>query len=266
MKHHLVVATFAASDIAALPRLWPSVPAVTRGAHTPHRWVATVGADGVTLVLAEVAVWLTALWLGIGLLAALARALPGSAGRAGDWLARRTLPAALYRLCATAVGLSVLAGPVAAGAAPVAPRRAPGCVVLAAVADASPPAWSPPAPPPPVWPTGGAVPAPTWPQGRATPATPPAPPTRAVPPASHPPSSPPAGSPVTVRPGDSLWLIAARRLGSDATLRQIELGWRDWYAANRTLIGADPGLIRPGQVLVDPDARTQSAVSSKEAR
>jgi nucleoid-associated protein YgaU len=70
---------------------------------------------------------------------------------------------------------------------------------------------------------------------------------------------------VTVRPGDSLWLIAARRLGVGATPHRIEVAWREWYAVNRALIGADPDLIHPGQVLLDPD-RSASAPSTEEAR
>jgi nucleoid-associated protein YgaU len=55
-----------------------------------------------------------------------------------------------------------------------------------------------------------------------------------------------------VRPGDSLWLIAARRLGPDATDEQVAANWPRWYAANRSAIGDDPSLIEPGQVLHAP--------------
>jgi nucleoid-associated protein YgaU len=55
-----------------------------------------------------------------------------------------------------------------------------------------------------------------------------------------------------VRPGDSLWLIAQRRLGPFASPAQVSAEWRRWYAANRERIGADPALIRPGQVLHAP--------------
>ena len=71
---------------------------------------------------------------------------------------------------------------------------------------------------------------------------------------------------MTVQPGDSLWLIAARRLGAHADPTQIEATWREWYAANRALIGADPDLIHPGQVLVDPGAASASTPSSEEAQ
>jgi hypothetical protein len=63
-----------------------------------------------------------------------------------------------------------------------------------------------------------------------------------------------------VRPGDCLWLIAARRLGPQASAAEVAREWPRWYAANRQLIGADPDLIRPGQALVAPPdpARTAS--------
>jgi nucleoid-associated protein YgaU len=57
-----------------------------------------------------------------------------------------------------------------------------------------------------------------------------------------------------VRPGDSLWLIAAHRLGPTATDADVAVTWPRWYAANRAVIGADPDLIRPGQLLSAPHA------------
>ncbi|EON24713.1 hypothetical protein CF8_1200 [Nocardioides sp. CF8] len=51
---------------------------------------------------------------------------------------------------------------------------------------------------------------------------------------------------ITVRTGDSLWSIAADRLGPDAAVADIDAAWRDLYAANRDAIGPDPDLIRPG--------------------
>ena len=42
-----------------------------------------------------------------------------------------------------------------------------------------------------------------------------------------------------MRSGDTLARIAAKN----------GISWRDLYAANRDVVGADPGLIFPGQVL-----------------
>ncbi len=64
-----------------------------------------------------------------------------------------------------------------------------------------------------------------------------------------------APAPVTgvlVRPGDSLWAIAARALGPQAAVAAVAAEWPRWYAANRAVIGPDPGLLHPGQWLVAP--------------
>jgi hypothetical protein len=54
---------------------------------------------------------------------------------------------------------------------------------------------------------------------------------------------------VTVRRGDSLWLIAVRDLGGHPSDVDISVRWQQVYAANRAVIGPDPDLVRPGQVL-----------------
>jgi len=77
-------------------------------------------------------------------------------------------------------------------------------------------------------------------------------------PASSGPNPGPGASPgrgeqsVVVRPGDSLWDIAARQLGPNSGDDRIAVLWPHWYAANRQVIGDDPSLIRPGQHLVAP--------------
>ncbi len=57
---------------------------------------------------------------------------------------------------------------------------------------------------------------------------------------------------VVVRTGDSLWSLAAARLPRSAGPAEVDRAWRELYAANRAAIGADPGLIRPGQRLQLP--------------
>lgn len=59
---------------------------------------------------------------------------------------------------------------------------------------------------------------------------------------------------VVVKPGDSLWTIAAARLGPTATDVDVALAWPKWYAANRTTIGGDPMVLQPGQVLQPPSS------------
>jgi nucleoid-associated protein YgaU len=57
---------------------------------------------------------------------------------------------------------------------------------------------------------------------------------------------------VVVRRGDSLWDLAARHLGPDASAADIAAEWPRWYAANRHVIGPDPDLLLPGERLVPP--------------
>jgi resuscitation-promoting factor RpfA len=73
------------------------------------------------------------------------------------------------------------------------------------------------------------------------------------------PDRPAAGprSPVVVRPGDSLWAIASRRLAGDPRADRPSVGevareWPRWYRANRALIGPDPDRLAPGQRLHPP--------------
>ncbi len=66
-------------------------------------------------------------------------------------------------------------------------------------------------------------------------------------------ASPSTGRDVVVRPGDSLWAIAARALPPGATAAEIDDAWRRLYELNRSVIGADPDLILPGTQLTLPD-------------
>ena len=62
---------------------------------------------------------------------------------------------------------------------------------------------------------------------------------------------PRAGKTYEVREGDTLWSIAARRLGTDDVAR-IARYWPRIHRANREVIGADPNLIYAGQRLFLP--------------
>ncbi|WP_175009146.1 LysM peptidoglycan-binding domain-containing protein [Cellulosimicrobium sp. TH-20] len=65
---------------------------------------------------------------------------------------------------------------------------------------------------------------------------------------------PQAAPEVVVVRGDSLWSIAARHLPAGSTDRQVAEAVERWYATNAHVVGADPDLVRPGQVLVAPPA------------
>ncbi len=67
-----------------------------------------------------------------------------------------------------------------------------------------------------------------------------------------------------VAPGDSLWSITADALGrlGDSPARgsddtSVAAAWPELYGANRDSIGADPGLIHPGDRLVIPEGWTR---------
>jgi hypothetical protein len=68
---------------------------------------------------------------------------------------------------------------------------------------------------------------------------------------SPPPVSPRPAAGV-VRPGDTLWAIAARSLPTGATDAEIARACARWHAANRDVIGDDPNLIFPTQRLAPP--------------
>ncbi|MCL1900675.1 MAG: LysM peptidoglycan-binding domain-containing protein, partial [Promicromonosporaceae bacterium] len=59
-----------------------------------------------------------------------------------------------------------------------------------------------------------------------------------------------------VQPGDCLWRIAAAQLtdsyGSGASNAAIAAATAAWYTANRAVIGNNPNLIYPYQVLTAP--------------
>jgi resuscitation-promoting factor RpfA len=68
---------------------------------------------------------------------------------------------------------------------------------------------------------------------------------------------PAGGDVVVVRPGDTLWTLAATRLGDgdpahERDVRAVAAAWPRWWHANRAVVGPDPDLIRPGQVLHPP--------------
>lgn len=61
-----------------------------------------------------------------------------------------------------------------------------------------------------------------------------------------------ATSGVVVRRGDTLWDIAASALEPVATNAEIAAHWPEWYEANRQVIGPNPHLLLPGQILQPP--------------
>ena len=226
-------AALVVADLAAVGTLAPHASLWHRLAH-PHRWLAAVGADAAAAELAGVALWLVAVWLCAGLLAGAGARLPGACGQVADRIARAVLPRAVYRLAAGAAGLGIVLSPLnpigAAASTPSATGNPP--VAVAHLGHETPdwPIGGPAQPRSPRWPTSP----PTGRAGRT--------------------GAEPAGRPsaVVVRPGDSLWRIAAEHLPAGHGARRVAVAWPRWYAANRRVIGADPDLVRPGEVLHPP--------------
>jgi LysM domain len=165
--------------------------------------------------------------------------------RPGRALAPRLAPAAWRRLVLSAVGIGVLSAPAAVAQA--SPGDPPRIVVAAAQRD---PGRSPAAS---VAEAIRGLPLPDRPYGRraAVPAEP-------AEPAGGQDERPGSVRRVIVRSGDSLWTIAERQLGPDATALAVSTEWRRWYAANRARIGPDPNLIIPGMVLHAPETKAAS--------
>jgi hypothetical protein len=175
--------------------------------------------DVLLALLAGGAAWLvTTVLAGLGLLGLVAAA-PGLARHAVGAAAARCTPGFVRRAVTALLGLSVglpVAGSTAAGAATSITPPTP----WAPVATGSPAGFV--ADRPAGDPLSGATP-----------------PVREV-------------REVVVRPGDTLWGLVAAHLGPTATERGIAAEWPRWHAANRSVIGADPGRLYPGQRLVVP--------------
>ncbi|WP_353950794.1 LysM peptidoglycan-binding domain-containing protein [Knoellia sp. S7-12] len=66
---------------------------------------------------------------------------------------------------------------------------------------------------------------------------------------------------IVVHRGDTLWSIAARHLGAQASDAEIAQAWPRWFDLNRGLIGDDPDHILPGQILRIPGADQTASVN-----
>jgi hypothetical protein len=231
--------------------------------------------QALTLV-AAVAGTAAALWLALGLLAALLGHLPGRFGALAGATADRFAPACTRRVAAVLVGASLggaLAPGTAAGdtaGAPVAPATHTASVAPAA-------AWSatgldrPAAVAAPGWrPSGWSVtgdrgvglagtPSPGW-----VPERPRVRPQPAVELLSVTPTSDDGGR-VVVHRGDTLWGIARAHLGPDASDEEVAAAWPRWHAANHDVIGDDPDVLQPGQVLRTPEGPAAPGAASRSA-
>ena len=65
------------------------------------------------------------------------------------------------------------------------------------------------------------------------------------------PASTPAGT-VVVRAGDSLWNLARQHATDPGSDREVARLTQAWHETNRAVVGPDPDVLRPGQVLTIP--------------
>lgn len=197
--------------------------------------------DEAVALAAAVLAWLVCGWLLLGTAAALAEAAVatcgGRLGRATlpSRLARAVTPTALRvvirRSVGTSLAMSALTGVGMTGVGLVA---TPAWAVATATVSSAGPAYTDDSRSP-------NIPSLDRPatDGRTS---------------EHPTTEPaPRGSAhYLVRPGDTLWDIAAAHLPGRPTSVSIARVWPLWWQANRSVVGDDPGLIRPGQVLQAP--------------
>jgi nucleoid-associated protein YgaU len=193
--------------------------------------------DDLLALVAAGAAWTVLAWLTAGLLLCLAAGARRTGGRL-QRVARAVTPLAVRRLAALLLGLGLVGAPVALAMPAQADR-----IVAAATQQADP--TEPPVD----------VPA----LDRWTPDRPVAPAATSAQPAeplallvTRPRRGRVVSDHVVVRRGDTLWDIAARALGPDASVADIAASWPGWYAANRSTIGPDPDLLLPGQRLRPP--------------
>ena len=188
--------------------------------------------DDLLALVAAGAAWAVLAWLTAGLLLCLAAGHRRTDGRL-DRVARAIAPLAVRRLAALLLGLGLVGAPLGVAL----PAQADRTVAAAAqqAGPTEPPVdvsaldrWTPDRP---VAPT-------------ATPKQPAEPRALLV---TRPHRGRVVSDHVVVRRGDTLWDIAARALGPEASVADIAASWPGWYAANRSAIGPDPDLILPGQ-------------------
>ncbi|HET7760780.1 MAG TPA: LysM peptidoglycan-binding domain-containing protein, partial [Phycicoccus sp.] len=236
---------FSAAALAGL------VPA---GAAATALWLAAVAVDcarawasGVPLsaaaALTGVAACVAAAglaWLVLGAVLEVLARLPGAVGRAAAALSAAVSPRVVRRGAAVLLGVGMGAG-ASVGPAAAVPDRAPVVASLGVLS-----ATATPQPPDPAW---APLPDPGW--VPEAPRVRPQPDVAAVSTLGRRTAAAESAE-VVVRRGDSLWTIAARHLGPGAADGEVAVEWPRWYAANRAVIGEDPDLLLPGQVLRVP--------------
>jgi nucleoid-associated protein YgaU len=233
MSIRRLIATAAAMGGIAvvLGVLTPAFPAMVEAVAGAQRTVDTQGTDMLVASAAGLLAWAVWVWGALGLVLTAASAVPGATGGAARALLHVALPAGARRSAALLLGIGLGISAPLAGAA--LPALAPSASAATAVQDV------------PDWPASAqtGTPVPDWPA--------PAP----APTAAAPSAAAPAGDRVVVR-GDCLWHIAADSLlgllGRPPDDAEVATAVDAWWHANADVIGPDPDLLLPGQVLRAP--------------
>jgi nucleoid-associated protein YgaU len=186
------------------------------------RGPTTASFEDLLAATATAAAWVCLGWLTAGVVLTVLASLPATARPAVTRAALRIAPPTLRRATGVLLGAALVGVP-----APLATASGPSPTVEGPAGFAAPRFETLPDPDRPA-----AGPAPR--------------------PGTVPEAVPLLGSRVEVRPGDTLWGLAAAELGPGATAGAVARRWPRWYAANRTNIGTDPDLILPGQQLRRP--------------
>ena len=208
----------------ALVLLGPAPAELSAALHDPQGLVDTTGADALVVVGVGALAWLCWAWGALGLVLTAASTAPGWAGQVSAVLLRGVLPAGARRAAAVAIGVGLsTVGPT------VLPALLAPSTAVAAASQAVPAVqldW-PAAPAP----TPVAAPDLDWP-------------------------APAVGEHVVVR-GDCLWDIAEgwlaeRHPGAPVSDAEVARAVHAWWQANAAVLGDDPDLLLPGQVLRPP--------------
>jgi len=230
--------------------------------HAAVRGVPVRPDEALTAIVASAALVAVG-WLALGVLLELLSLVPGAVGRGADRVSDVVTPGLVRHAVGALLGVGLVAG-LAPGASVAAPATA-----VHAASDPLPDPGFAPLPGPGIAPLTdpGFAPlpeperAPAADEPTASPRgwTPDAPVVRAQPdlrvlsPAPRRGTSHDAPAEVVVQRGDTLWSIAARHLGPDASDAEIARAWPAWFEVNRGVVGDDPDLLRPGQLLRAPE-------------
>jgi hypothetical protein len=224
--------------LAAAGLLLLAAPSPASGVRTLRDASSAVDPTAPLVAVLALLAWALAAWLGLTVLLTLLCRVPGTAGRTAAGVVRRVAPAAVRRLVGAALGVTVVAGALAAS-----PASAAEGTIHAAAAPFASLDW-PGSPPPPEL---------DWP---LTEPPAPAPEPAAAPTLGASVSTGAAADAVVVQPGDTLWGLAEqaheRRHGATPTDQQTAAAWPSWWAANREAVGDDPDLLLPGTALQPP--------------